>query len=95
MAWFKRFATPILLPNGHALLTLRDAADYISALPNAERDAVEWQIALAALLAAAERGGYVPMAWAAMNRALNRGQPPPAPEPPEPPPKPPRLRIVK
>ena len=36
MAWFKRFVDPIILPDGRELLTLRDAAEYIAALP-AER----------------------------------------------------------
>lgn len=96
LAWFKRFASPIPLPDGSALLTLQDAAEYVSGLPKAEQDAVEWQIALAALVAAAERGGYVPVAWTAVNRALNQGKPP-SPEPPSPEsPRPkPRLRIVR
>ena len=40
MAWFKRFIDPIILPDGRKLLTYRDAAEYITALPKAERDAV-------------------------------------------------------
>jgi hypothetical protein len=39
MAWFKRFVDPIILPDGRELLTLRDAAEYITALPKAEHDA--------------------------------------------------------
>ena len=30
MAWFKRFSDPIVLPDGRELLTLRDAAEYIT-----------------------------------------------------------------
>jgi hypothetical protein len=41
MAWFKRFCDPITLPNGRELLTLRDAAEYITALPKAEQDAAQ------------------------------------------------------
>jgi hypothetical protein len=43
MAWFKRFVDPIVLPDGRELLTLRDAAEYITALPKAEHDAADWQ----------------------------------------------------
>jgi hypothetical protein len=39
MVWFKRFVDPIVLPDGRKLLTLRDAAEYITALPKAEHDA--------------------------------------------------------
>jgi hypothetical protein len=40
MAWFARFETPILLPDGRELLTLHDVADYIATLPTAERGAL-------------------------------------------------------
>lgn len=96
MTWFKRFASPILLPDGSALLTLHDASDHIVALPSAEYDAAEWKVAREALFAAAERDAPVMLAWAAVLNALHREKPPPAPEPPDtPPPKPPRLRIVR
>jgi hypothetical protein len=36
MVWFKRFVDPIILPNGRELLTLRDAAEYITTLPKAD-----------------------------------------------------------
>ena len=45
----------MVLPDGRELLTLRDAAEYITALPKAEHDAVEWQIAMETLLLIAER----------------------------------------
>ena len=41
MAWFKRFVDPIILPDGRKLLTLRAAAEYITALPKAEHDAAD------------------------------------------------------
>jgi len=37
------FADPIELPSGRKLITLRDAALYITKLPKAEHDADEWQ----------------------------------------------------
>jgi hypothetical protein len=95
LMWFKRFDTPILLPDGGRLLTLQDAADFIAALPKAERDAVEWRLAMEALVIAAERGGSVMLASVAILKALNRGEPPPPEPEPEPPPAPPKLRIVR
>ena len=50
MAWFKRFHDPIILPDGRKLLTLRDVAEYITALPKAEHDAADWQVAMETLL---------------------------------------------
>ena len=55
MVWFKRFVDPIVLPDGRELLTLRDAAKYITALPKAEHDAADWQVAMETLIA--ERDG--------------------------------------
>jgi hypothetical protein len=55
--WTARFVDPIILPYGRALLTLRDAAEYITALPKAEHDAADWQIAMEVLLLVAERDG--------------------------------------
>ena len=72
MAWFKRFYDPIVLPDGRELLTLRDAAEYITALPKAEHDAADWQIAMEVLLLVAERDGPEMMARIAVRKALNR-----------------------
>jgi hypothetical protein len=47
MSWDRRFADPIELP-GKNLITLRDAAEYITELPKAEHDANEWQAAMQA-----------------------------------------------
>ncbi|UPJ54682.1 hypothetical protein IVB30_12890 [Bradyrhizobium sp. 200] len=46
MARFKQFYDPIVLPDGRELLTLRDAAEYTAALPKAEHDAADWQVAM-------------------------------------------------
>jgi hypothetical protein len=59
MAWIKRFYDPIILPDGRKLLTLRDAAEYITALPKAEHDAADWQVAMETLLLFAERGASI------------------------------------
>jgi hypothetical protein len=42
---------------GRKLVTLRDAAEYITELPKAEHDAEEWQAAMQALLLVAEHDG--------------------------------------
>ena len=72
MVWFKRFSDPIVLPDGRALLTLRDAAEYITELPKAEHDAADWQVAMEVLLLVAERDGPEMLARIGMMRALNR-----------------------
>jgi hypothetical protein len=72
MAWFKRFIDPIILPDGRKLLTYRDAAEYITALPKAEHDEADWQVAMETLLLVAERGGPEMMARIAVMKVLNR-----------------------
>jgi hypothetical protein len=72
MAWFKRFYDPIVLPDGRELLTLRDAAEYITALPKAEHDAADWRVAMETLLLVAERDGPEMLARIAVMKALNR-----------------------
>jgi hypothetical protein len=80
MAWFKRFEGPIVLADGRELLTLRDAANFIRALPKAKRDAAHWIVAMETLVLVAERNGAELLARIAMRMALNGGKPP-APEP--------------
>jgi hypothetical protein len=55
-----------------ALITLRDAALYITKLPKAEHDAVEWQAAMEALLLVAEHDGPTMFARIGIMGALNR-----------------------
>ena len=79
MAWFKRFVEPIVLPDGHELLTLRDAAKYISALPKTDHNAADWQVAMEALLLVAERDAPEMLARIAVMKALDRHHPTPVP----------------
>lgn len=72
MAWDQRFVDPIALPDGRTLRTLRDAATYITDLPNAEHDAAEWQTAMEVLLLVAEGDGPEMLARIGMMLALNR-----------------------
>jgi hypothetical protein len=46
-----------VVPDGRTLLTLRDVAEYITALPKAEHDAADRQVAMEVLLLVAERNG--------------------------------------
>jgi hypothetical protein len=55
------------------LVTLRDAAQYITKLPKAEHDAEEWQAAMQVLLLVAEHDGPTMFARVGIMRALNRG----------------------
>jgi hypothetical protein len=70
--WQRPFDDPIPLPRGRQLITLRDAAEYITRLPKAEHDAPEWQAAMEALLLVAELGGPTMFARIGIMRALNR-----------------------
>ena len=72
MSWDQRFSDPIILPGRKPLVTLRDAALYITKLPKAEHDAEEWQAAMEALLLVAESGGPTMFARIGVMRALNR-----------------------
>ena len=72
MAWDQTFFDPIVLPDGKKLITLRDAAEYITELPKAEHDSPEWQAAMEALLLVAEDSGPPMFARIGVMRALNR-----------------------
>jgi hypothetical protein len=72
VSWDQRFFDPIILPDRKPLVTLRDAAEYITELPKAEHDADEWQAAMQALLLVAEHDGPTMSARIGMMKALNR-----------------------
>jgi hypothetical protein len=59
------------LPDGRKLLTLKDAADYVTKLPKKESDSPEWRAAIEVLLLVS-RGGPTTMARIGVMRALNR-----------------------
>jgi len=62
---------PIILPDGRKLRTLKDAADYITKLPEKESDLPEWQTAIAVLMLVSQ-GGPTMMARIGVMKALNR-----------------------
>ena len=72
LRWSSSFEDPIPLPRGRSLVTLKDAADYITKLPKAEHSAPEWQAAMEALILVAENGGHTMLARIGIMRALNR-----------------------
>ena len=72
MSWDQRFFDLITLPGGRKLVTLRDAALFITKLPKAEYDAEEWQAAMQALLLVAEHDGPTMFARIGVMRALNQ-----------------------
>ena len=70
MGWSTAFEDPIPLPDGRKLLTLKDAADYITALPAEASELAHWQIAIEALMLVA-RSGPTMLARIAFMKALN------------------------
>jgi hypothetical protein len=73
VSWDQRFFDPIELPGRKPLVTLRDAALYITdELPKAEHDTEEWQAAMQVLLLVAEHDGPTMFARIGVMRALNR-----------------------
>jgi hypothetical protein len=70
----REFDDPIVLVDGRRLVTLRDAATYITKLPKAEQVLEIWQIAVEHLIRAAESGGgWLMLARIGVLRALPRG----------------------
>jgi hypothetical protein len=50
LPWSTKLFDPIALPNGKKLVTLKDAATYITGLPKKESGLPEWQTAIEVLL---------------------------------------------
>jgi hypothetical protein len=72
--WQREFEDPIELPDGRVLVTLHDAATYITELPKKESAAPEWQTAIETLMRAAEReSAWMFFARISVLLALNRG----------------------
>jgi hypothetical protein len=71
--WRREFDGPIPLPDGRRLVTLHDAATYITGLPKKEADVPERQPAIEALMLVVELGGPAMFARIGMMQALNRG----------------------
>jgi hypothetical protein len=78
--WARCFAEPIKAGN-RTLVTLRDAGEYISALPAKVSREKHWQTAMSCLIDAADSGGILMLAEIAMRQALAHGKPEPPAEP--------------
>jgi hypothetical protein len=70
--WQRKFEDSIPLPDGRTLVTLRDAATFITALPKKESALPEWQAAVQALMLVVEQNGPTMFARIGVMRALNR-----------------------
>jgi hypothetical protein len=79
VSWDQPFFDLIELPGRKPLVTLRDAALYITKLPKAEHDAEEWQAAMEALMLVAEHDGPTMLSRIGVMRALHRHKPKAAP----------------
>jgi hypothetical protein len=55
--WQRAFDDPIQLADSRTLVTLHDAATYITGLPKKEAAEPEWQAAIEALMLVVELGG--------------------------------------
>ena len=54
--WQREFDEPIVLPSGRKIVTLREAADYITKLPKKESAGERWQTAVGALMLCSRTG---------------------------------------
>ena len=69
--WQRKFEDSIPLSDERKLVTLPDAADNITSLPEEETDLPDWQVAIEALMLVS-RGGPAMLARIAVMKALNR-----------------------
>jgi hypothetical protein len=77
VAWTCLFDEPILLEDGTALASLRDAIAYLArSIPEAEHLTKEVQAAAHCIAQAAENGGPILFARIGMMQAINRHKPP-------------------
>jgi hypothetical protein len=75
MSWEQLFFDPIELPDGRTLRSLRDAGEFIQALPKAMQDRPEWQTATEALLLVVKCDGDTLLAYIGIMQALRAGKP--------------------
>ena len=73
MSWDLEFNKPIKLPRRKPLVTLRDAALYVTKLPKAEREAEHWRPAAILLKLIGEQGGCMLLARMSVVHGLRKG----------------------
>ena len=71
MSWDAKFDAPIPVASRRPLVTLRDAATYITELPKADQNETRWQNAVHVLIQAADHGGPIEFARLGMAQALH------------------------
>lgn len=71
MSWDLKFPEPIAFAGRRPLVTLRDAATYVTGLSKNEQDEPRWQTAVHVLIQAADHGGPVEFARLGMMQALH------------------------
>jgi hypothetical protein len=71
--WQREFEDPIALPDGRTLVTLHDAATYVTGLAEKEAALPEWRAAIEALMLVVEHSGPTMLARVGVMRALKRG----------------------
>ncbi|TYO66818.1 hypothetical protein FXV83_09585 [Bradyrhizobium hipponense] len=71
--WQRAFDDPIQLPDDRTLVTLHDAATYVTGLPKKQAAEPEWQAAIETLMLVVELGGPTMFARIGVMKALNRG----------------------
>lgn len=71
MSWDTKFPEPIAVAGRRPLVTLRDAATYVTGLPKSDQDLPRWQTAIHVLIQAADAGGPLEFARLGMMQALN------------------------
>lgn len=72
-AWDKKFTDPIVLPGGRQLLTIGDAARYVTSLPKRERAKDYWAPAATMLRLVGENDGCEFFARLAVMHGLRKG----------------------
>ena len=73
MSWDLKFYEPIKLPRRKPLVTLRDAALYVTRLAKSEREAEHWQPAAILLKLIGEKGGCMLLARMSVVHELRKG----------------------
>ncbi len=78
MSWDQKFYAPIKIPGKRKpIVTLRDAVEYMTRLPRAERGAEHWRPAATLFGIIGERGGCMFLAERAFAFGLRKGINPP------------------
>jgi len=71
-SWDTEFESPIPLPSGAELVSLRDAIEYIRCLPESAREHEFWQMAIKDIARAVETPAWRVLARRAIARALSK-----------------------